>query len=283
MKNLVRSLLFLIALAALALAAPALAGGWAVITLDELPAEAESGKPIEVGFTVLQHGKTPMTGLSPKIRVSKSATGEAFSVDATPEGEAGHYSATLIFPSEGSWDWSIEAFTMSPSMPKIEVLSGSEGTRANSFPVMPWMAAAAGLGIMAGGMLFFRRRNIPWAVTLVLIGIVVGGYGFVSAARVRAFSEANVTSPDEYRASTGRDLFIAKGCVTCHSHDEIERDGDVMVFVDFGPDLTHFTANPEYLRRWLSDPAAVKPNAAMPKLRLSDVEIDQLIAFINSK
>ena len=46
-------------LALLALAIPALAGGWAVLTLDSLPREVRAGAGIQLGFVVRQHGKTP--------------------------------------------------------------------------------------------------------------------------------------------------------------------------------------------------------------------------------
>src|SRR5438552_12328434 len=46
-------------LAMLALAVPALAGGWAVLTLDSLPREVRAGTSIQLGFVVRQHGKTP--------------------------------------------------------------------------------------------------------------------------------------------------------------------------------------------------------------------------------
>ena len=48
-------------------AIPAFAGGWAVITLDELPTNVVAGEPLTIGFTVLQHGKTPMDGLYPNV------------------------------------------------------------------------------------------------------------------------------------------------------------------------------------------------------------------------
>ena len=48
----------LIALVVGASASPASAGGWAVTTLDEIPA-ATAGESVDVGFTILQHGQTP--------------------------------------------------------------------------------------------------------------------------------------------------------------------------------------------------------------------------------
>jgi cytochrome c2 len=258
------------------------AGGWAVITLDEMPGEIQAGEPLEIGFTVLQHGRTPMEGLTPTIRASNSTTGETFFANASPEGETGHYAASLNFPSGGSWDWSIEAFTMNQSMPALKVLSGPAENRASSVPVLWWLVAGAGLGSIAGGLVFFRRKSLLWAAALVLIGMAVAGYGFVSAAASGAVAEADSVAPVQIQATAGQDLFVAKGCVTCHAHAGIERDWEGAVFVDVGPDLTNFTADPDYLRRWLSDPSAIKPNTIMPDLRLSEDEIEQLIAFINT-
>src|ERR687888_351278 len=48
-----------VVVAMLALAAPALAGGWAVVTLDTLPREVHGGQSFQLGFMVRQHGKTP--------------------------------------------------------------------------------------------------------------------------------------------------------------------------------------------------------------------------------
>jgi len=50
------------------------AGGWAVITLDDLPDHAVAGKPIKLVFVVRQHGRTLLTGLQPRVRAI-SATG----------------------------------------------------------------------------------------------------------------------------------------------------------------------------------------------------------------
>ena len=56
------------------LAIPVFAGGWAVITLDEIPTGVVAGEPLTIGFTVLQHGKTPMEGLDPTITATSSLT-----------------------------------------------------------------------------------------------------------------------------------------------------------------------------------------------------------------
>ena len=46
-------------------AVPAAAGGWATVGLDSTPAGVAPGKPWDVNITVLQHGVTPLGGVTP--------------------------------------------------------------------------------------------------------------------------------------------------------------------------------------------------------------------------
>ena len=92
-----------------ALALPALAGGWTVTTLDSLPDYAIAGEPLNVGFMIRQHGQRPWMQDGIVVRAGRDDGGESFSVTALPEGEDGHYTATLIFPQSGTWNWSIES------------------------------------------------------------------------------------------------------------------------------------------------------------------------------
>lgn len=76
-------------------------------------------------------------------------------------------------------------------------------------------------------------------------------------------------------AAQGAALFRAKGCATCHRHADVQgATGNV------GPNLTAYDADPAFLRRWLRDPAAVRPKTLMPNLRLEPAEIEALIAFL---
>ena len=47
------------------------------------------------------------------------------------------------------------------------------------------------------------------------------------------------------------------------------------------PELTNYTNDPAFLRRWLADPPAARPGTNMPNLNLSPAEIEDLIAFLN--
>ena len=77
----------------------------------------------------------------------------------------------------------------------------------------------------------------------------------------------------------GRALFLAKGCPSCHQHDDA---GTEPGFIGIGPDLTNYQPDPEFVRRWLRDPQAVRPTTFMPNLELKEAEIDALIAFLGS-
>ena len=276
--------LLITGLIALALPAPTLAGGWAVITLDELPAQVNAGQPIVVGFTVLQHGKTPLEDLSPTISARHTATGESIIVTAKPEGEIGHYTATLALPRTGTWAWSIQAFNMDQPMPPLSVLTGTTVDVPSPQPplTLPLVVGFLGLFGTAGALWVLLRKRVRWALALAIAGVIVSGVSFTSAASRPAEpkSLALVTvTPQEI----GQSLFLAKGCITCHAQQEIQRDKDRMIFVDTGPNLSNFSADPEYLRRWLMNPASIKPTTEMPALQLSDSEIDALTAFLNAK
>ena len=61
----------------------------------------------------------------------------------------------------------------------------------------------------------------------------------------------------------------------------------------FGPDLTHLMSratigsgaadnSPENLREWIKDPDTFKPGALMPAMQLSDVEINDVVAYLST-
>ena len=267
------------------LATPALAGGWAVITLDELPGEIVAGQPLEIGFTVRQHGVTPLGDLTPNVYTRQGDL--KVNAQAKAQGETGHYVATLIFPEAGEWTWSIQAFTGNQPMPALSVIVAPMPSQSKS-PVsvpsnLPLLAGSLGLIGLAVGTFIALRKKARWAIALILAGLIVSAGSIVSAAeKPTAEPEAKAlpAAPTISKVEAGRRLFIAKGCMVCHSHSETN---SVREFgVDVGPELTHKEFSPEYLRIWLKDPRSVKPSTQMPNLGLSETEIEALIAFINA-
>jgi hypothetical protein len=87
-----------------------------VITQDDMPGEIRAGEPWTVGFTVLQHGETPVHKLDdgyggvmvePTLVATNPDTGERVEMVATPTKEVGHFTLEVTFPSEGAWEWTI--------------------------------------------------------------------------------------------------------------------------------------------------------------------------------
>src|SRR5207245_523843 len=90
---------------------------------------------------------------------------------------------------------------------------------------------------------------------------------------------------DVPEARAGRDVFTSVACISCHTVRGTPGNGV------FGPDLTHLMSRatigagvapntPENLRAWVNDPAALKPGARMPAMKLSNDQLDQLLAFL---
>lgn len=88
-------------------------------------------------------------------------------------------------------------------------------------------------------------------------------------------------------AAQGEQVFLNGSCVGCHTIDGTKASGKV------GPNLTHIasrqflaggviTNTPDNLASWLADPPSLKEGVKMPKLGLSDVQIKQLVAFLES-
>ena len=270
---------------------PAFAGGWAVITLDELPGQVAAEQLIEIGFMVRQHGVTPMAGLTPVINARLSGSTETVTVSATAQGKTGHYVARFTFPQTGTWDWSIEAFTVNQPMPSLIVIAAAPGSKSSIPTQAPlpsqgvaWLAGILGVAGIVAGLVTTLRKKACWAIALILAGVFVSAGGVVLAAGQPEARPVTTTRPAEASLSQvqlGRELFTAKGCMVCHSHVETNKIREFGV--DIGPNLSDYTASPEYLRLWLKSPSKVKPATQMPTLDLSDSEIEALIAFINAK
>ena len=278
----------LVLLALLALTAPAWAGGWAVVTLDTLPTQVVAGQPFSIGFIVRQHGQRPLEGLAPAIILYSPGTRETSTVTAKAEGAIGHYTAEVTFPGAGTWDWSIDAFGFAPQpMPRLTVLGAapavSSGTRASlSLPTLIGFIALIAAG---GALVLLIRTRAAWAAALTLVAALVCVVSFASAANHSAQAasrqpSAAAVGPGASEADLGRALFLAKGCVVCHSHGAVldaRKD-----FADFnvGPNLSKVSRTPDYVRVWLKDPPVLKPDTQMPNLGLSKDEIEALIAFL---
>ncbi|MBI2936180.1 MAG: cytochrome c oxidase subunit II, partial [Chloroflexi bacterium] len=111
---------------------------------------------------------------------------------------------------------------------------------------------------------------------------------------VKAQQAPAATPPAPGPTKAGADYF--KGvCSACHSIDgwgELAKEAQ-QGFKLIGPNLTHlasretivaglFENNAENLARWLRNPPAAKPGSLMPNLRLSETDISNLVAYLQS-
>lgn len=105
----IRKLLILTAALVVLASAPASAGGWAVSTLDQAPTQLVAGQDTAVGFTIRQHGQTPVNPDSGTIgiRMVEQGSGRLVEFPATQQGPTGHFVATVRVPAAGTWSWQV--------------------------------------------------------------------------------------------------------------------------------------------------------------------------------
>jgi cytochrome c oxidase subunit II len=99
--------------------------------------------------------------------------------------------------------------------------------------------------------------------------------------------QAVPAAPSGGQAAQGAALFEQLSCASCHAIAGTQAKARV------GPDLTHVSTRqtlatgivsntPANLRAWIKDPQAIKPANNMPSLRLSDTQLDALVAYLES-
>lgn len=76
-------------------------GGWAVVTIKDLPEYFVAGQQYTIEFQVRQHGRTLLSGLHPSLVVSTSNEGGT-TVPAVARAAAGTYAVTFTTPAGGA-------------------------------------------------------------------------------------------------------------------------------------------------------------------------------------
>jgi len=167
-----RSLPFLLVLLVLGLVVPAVAGagGWATAGLSSTPEGVAPGQPWKVDITVLQHGRTPLEGLQPVVRIRSGDTVREFA--AAPTGKTGVYRAEVTFPSAGRWDYEVlDGFIneVPHTFPAVQIGDGTTVAAAPAGQSAPaaddggiaagWLVAAGAALLLAAGVLLAERRR----------------------------------------------------------------------------------------------------------------------------
>jgi cytochrome c oxidase subunit II len=100
---------------------------------------------------------------------------------------------------------------------------------------------------------------------------------------------AQQQQPAKQDASTreGESVFLRNACIECHTIAGTVATGR------FGPDLTHLASRdtiasgsvqntPENLRKWINNPAQMKPGCLMPAMHLNDHDLNAVTAYLTT-
>lgn len=138
------------------------AGGWATVGLGSLPPSgltANEAWPVEI--TVLQHGRTPLAGVTPVVRVRDDGGKLVRSYTAAPTSEAGVYRAVVRFPAEGSFTYEVhDGFGTYGGAQTHTFAPVTIGGPGSAFPYLP-VALAAGLVLVLAAAAAFALRRRP--------------------------------------------------------------------------------------------------------------------------
>lgn len=104
------------------------------------------------------------------------------------------------------------------------------------------------------------------------------------AAWVRAQQQAAF---QDARVGAGKHVFETTACINCHTVGGTAASGR------FGPDLTHLMSRRTLaagaaenthanLRLWIQNPDAIKPGSLMPAMKLANVDLDAVTAYLES-
>ncbi len=142
------------------IAAPVAAGGgWATAGLSSLPPSGlQTGQDWPVEITVLQHGRTPLTGVQPRLTIRNVETGVAAGTfSATPTGKAGVYRTVVQFPGAGTWSYEVDdGFSRTHTFKPVEIAAAGSDS---SFPTLPVGGLALALLLVGAAILLRRTRT----------------------------------------------------------------------------------------------------------------------------
>jgi hypothetical protein len=159
-----RRLLLLAALVAAAVAPSASAGGWATVQLSAVPSDdTRPGSTLPIDITVLQHGKTPLAGVTPVFRVRDEGGKLLASYRGAATGTTGVYHVDVRIPSAGTFRYEVyDGFTQygnATTHTYAPVRLSAPATHGDGFPTAPVAAVALALAAALGAALLLHRRG----------------------------------------------------------------------------------------------------------------------------
>ena len=100
-------------------------------------------------------------------------------------------------------------------------------------------------------------------------------------------NEQKLAAMEDPKVADDKQVYLSLSCINCHTIKGTPSAGK------FGPDLTHLmsrqtigsgvtTLTHEHLREWVDDPQQIKPGCLMPEMKLTDKQLDQVVAYLES-
>ncbi|MGD9703892.1 MAG: hypothetical protein AB7Q42_10400 [Acidimicrobiia bacterium] len=143
------------------------AGGWAVTTLDAVPTPVP-GEALEVGFTIRQHGVTPVD-LDEDVAIEITAADGTVQVFPATHDATGHYIASVTFPAAGDYTWTVhQGWFGEQELGALSIDVPAATATDHRFPVgvrygLIAMAAVFASLAIADGLSHLRRRRTVMA------------------------------------------------------------------------------------------------------------------------
>ena len=143
------------------------------VALSPPPDDPHAGAPITLGADVTFPDGAPVTGESVRFTLSQIG-GSGILTAAAHEDRAGHYVATVTFPSQGGWTVNVTATAEGMSQTYQTAVLRLLPPTSPAAPVVPTSAAPA------------------WGIVLSLMVLVaVAGFATLLAARRRLITEGS--------------------------------------------------------------------------------------------
>jgi mono/diheme cytochrome c family protein len=107
-------------------------GGWATVTVEDLPDSLVAGEAVDLAFTIRQHGEEPMSDRRPVVEWSQGASRER--VQARRDGAAGRYVAQVLVRQPGEWSVTIDSDFHESRVTLLPMLATGAGSHAPPAP-----------------------------------------------------------------------------------------------------------------------------------------------------
>ena len=146
------------------------AGGWAMSSLDAAP-HPVAGEGIDVGFTIRQHGVTPVNPGAGNVGIDvRTASGSEQFFPATATGPRGHFVAPVRIATPGASTWTVRQGWFGPQdLGRIEVARGAAGAVTST----------------GGGSASTYRGPLPVRLLLPALGLALGAFAVADALAAR--------------------------------------------------------------------------------------------------